>query len=92
VLTIGVGNKCSNIDKEPIQDEEIIKALAEIFSSKDKYRKIIQAGIGQWVKDFQAGRIKIETVDDLKKLIEIDIQLSKEELFLRSRNSRQQRR
>ena len=75
-----------------IQDQEITKTLAEIFSSKDKYRKIIQVGIGQWVKDFQAGRIKIETVDDLKKLIEIDIQLAKEELFLRSRNSRQQRR
>ena len=92
MLTIGLGNKCSNVDKEPIKDEEILKALSELFSSKDKYRKIIQAGIAQWVKDFQVGRIKIETVDDLKKLIEIDIQLAKEELFLRNRNSRQQRR
>ena len=34
--------------------------------------KIVQAGIARWVKDFKDGRIKIETVDDLKKLIEID--------------------
>ncbi|MEC1614396.1 hypothetical protein [Bacillus mojavensis] len=28
-----------------------------ISQSKEKYRKIIQAGIAQWVKDFQSGHI-----------------------------------
>jgi hypothetical protein len=49
-----------------------------ILESKSKYRKIIQAGIDRWVKDFQYGRIEIKTVEGLKKLIEIDIELQKE--------------
>lgn len=51
-----------------------------IEESKSKYRKIVQAGIAAWVRDFQAGRIKIETVDDLRKLIEMDLDLQREEL------------
>lgn len=57
-----------------------IEVLAGIATSKDKYRKIVQAGIARWVKDFQKGQIKIDTVNDLKKLIEIVLQLQKEEL------------
>jgi hypothetical protein len=54
--------------------------LAEsLMETKAQYRKIIKAGIAQWVKDFQAGNIQIKTVDDLKKLIEIDIELQKDE-------------
>ncbi|WP_338121614.1 hypothetical protein [Halalkalibacterium halodurans] len=34
--------------------------------SKSKYRKIVNAGIRQWVQDFQDGNIRINTVDDLK--------------------------
>jgi hypothetical protein len=51
-----------------------------ILESKAKYRKIVQASIARWVKDFQEGRIEIKTVDDLKKLIEIDIELQKDEV------------
>lgn len=40
----------------------------------------VKAGIARWVKEFQDGRIEIKTVDDLKKLIEIDIELQKDEL------------
>jgi hypothetical protein len=55
-------------------------ALIEgILESKSKCRKIIQAGIARWVKDFQDGRIEIKTVEDLKKLIEIDLELQREE-------------
>ncbi|MEI1419884.1 hypothetical protein EFK13_00990 [Bacillus cabrialesii] len=49
--------------------------LENISQSKEKYRNIIQAGIAQWGKDFQSGHIKVNTVDDLKKLIELDIKL-----------------
>ncbi|MDL5140920.1 hypothetical protein [Bacillus atrophaeus] len=53
--------------------------LENISQSKEKYRKIIQAGIAQWIKDFQSGHIKVNTVDDLNKLIELDIELQKDE-------------
>ncbi|MDU2064415.1 MAG: hypothetical protein E6713_06185 [Sporomusaceae bacterium] len=51
-----------------------------IQESKEKYRKIVQAGIAKWVSDFQKGHIEIKSVDDLKKLIELDIELQREEL------------
>ena len=51
-----------------------------ILESKNKYRKIVQAGIASWVRDFQAGKIKIETVDDLRKLIDMDLELQRDEL------------
>lgn len=48
-----------------------------IDKSKENYRKIAQACISQWVRDFKAGSIKLSTVEDLKKLIELDIDLQK---------------
>lgn len=66
----------------PIDDlaiEHEVELISGIIDSKEKYRKIINAGIAQWVKDFQNGKIKITTVDDLKKLIEIDLELQKED-------------
>ncbi|WP_410770990.1 hypothetical protein [Fontibacillus sp. BL9] len=57
-----------------------LAVMEGILESKAQYRKIIKAGIAKWVKDFQDGRIEIKTVDDLKKLIEIDIELQKDEL------------
>ncbi|KOS64706.1 hypothetical protein FJQ98_14170 [Lysinibacillus agricola] len=57
-----------------------IELTENINESKEKYRKIVQAGIAQWIKDFQSGHIKVNTVDDLKKLIELDIDLQKDEI------------
>jgi len=65
------------IDNLVIEHE--VDLISGIIDSKEKYRKIINAGIAQWVKDFQNGKIKISTVDDLKKLIEIDIELQKDD-------------
>ncbi|MGQ8969962.1 hypothetical protein [Bacillus altitudinis] len=48
-----------------------------IDKSKENYRKIAQACISQWVRDFKAGNIKLSTVEDLKKLVELDIDLQK---------------
>ncbi|MBC9783535.1 hypothetical protein H1S01_03285 [Heliobacterium chlorum] len=59
------------------EQEEIEKGIKE---SRTKYRKVIQAGIGQWIKDFQAGDIKIQSVDDLQKLIRLDIELQRSDL------------
>lgn len=67
-------NKCSNGD---LIIEHEAMAVSSLLESKERYRKIIQAGIARWVKDFQDGRIEVNTVDDLKKLIEIDLELQK---------------
>ncbi len=60
--------------------------LQELEKSKTKYRSIVHAGIAKWVKDFQEGNIKISSVDDLKKLIEMDVQILKDDYQL-SRNT-----
>lgn len=68
-----------------MQEKDIID---EIQNSRNRYRKIIQAGIAKWVKDFQEGRIKIESVDDLRKLVEMDIELQRDNYFLAKRINR----
>ncbi len=50
-----------------------------IQDSKVKYRKIVQAGIAKWVSDLQKANIEINSVDDLKKLIELDIEPQKDD-------------
>jgi hypothetical protein len=40
------------------------------------------------VKDFQDGRIEIKTVDDLRKLIEMDLELQKDTLLANRRRAR----
>jgi hypothetical protein len=41
----------------------------------------VKAAIARWVKDFKDGRVEIKTVDDLRKLVEMDIELQKDELW-----------
>lgn len=66
------------------QDEILLQHELEvaegILESKEQYRKIVKVAIAQWVKDLQAGNIKIETVQDLERLIELDIKLQQDEL------------
>ncbi|MEG7335494.1 hypothetical protein [Bacillus sp. 0102A] len=69
----------SDDEKENLLLLHSAELLENITQLKEKYRKIIHAGIAQWVKDFQSGHIKVNTVDDLKKLIELDIELQKDE-------------
>ncbi|GLY12228.1 hypothetical protein Bbad01_34440 [Bacillus badius] len=69
----------SGEEKEKLLVLHELEMLENIGHSKKKYRKIIQAGITQWVRDFQSGHIKVNTVDDLKKLIELDIHLQRDE-------------
>lgn len=74
-------NKCSidvRKNEEMLLKYELEKVEA-IEESKEKYRKIVHAGITRWVKDFQSGHIQIASVDDLKKLIELDLQLQQDE-------------
>lgn len=69
----------TNKDKDELLLKHELALIEGILESKSKYRKIIQAGIARWVKDFQDGRIEIKSVEDLKKLIEIDLELQREE-------------
>lgn len=64
---------------EDLLTEHEIQLVSDRLDSKEKYRKIVNAGIARWVQDFQNNKIKIETVDDLKKLIEIDLALQKDD-------------
>ncbi|MGF6357106.1 hypothetical protein ABIE27_005045 [Paenibacillus sp. 4624] len=52
-----------------------------ILESKEQYRKIVKAAIAQWVRDLQAGHIKMQTVADLERLIELDIKLQQDDLM-----------
>jgi hypothetical protein len=52
-----------------------------ILESKEQYRKIVKAAIAQWVRDLQAGHIKMQTVQDLERLIELDIKLQQDDLM-----------
>lgn len=67
----------------PNQDELLaqheLEVMQNIMESKEQYRRIIKAAVARWVKDFQDNRIEINTVDDLRKLIELDIELQKDE-------------
>ncbi|MEC1078420.1 hypothetical protein P9A91_10375 [Bacillus safensis] len=78
-MTIENTNTRSLSDKEKMEMLMTIQAeQAEgIDKSKDNYRKIAQACITQWVRDFKEGNIKLSSVEDLKKLIELDIDLQK---------------
>lgn len=71
-------------EDEKLKNDLLMEYEAEMVSglidSKERYRKIVNAGIAQWVKDFQNGKIKISTVDDLKKLIEIDLELQRDDI------------
>ncbi|MFD0682386.1 MULTISPECIES: hypothetical protein [unclassified Paenibacillus] len=75
-----MSNENTNSKNDDLLLQHEIEVIQGILESKSKYRKIVQAGIARWVKDFQDGRIEIKTVDDLKKLIEIDLELQKEEI------------
>jgi hypothetical protein len=66
----------TNKENEELLLKHELTLIEGILETKSKYRKIIQAGIARWVKDFQDGRIEIKSVEDLKKLIEIDLELS----------------
>ncbi|MGW9127120.1 hypothetical protein ACWGPW_19205 [Paenibacillus chitinolyticus] len=70
----------TNNNQDSLLQHELA-VMESILESKKQHRKIVKAGIARWVKEFQDGRIEIKTVDDLKKLIEIDIELQKDELL-----------
>lgn len=73
-------NECSYSVSDDLLIQHEVEVVQGILESKEQYRKVVKAAIGKWVKDFQSGHIEIKTVDDLKKLIELDIELQRCEL------------
>ena len=66
-----------NISIPDNQEELLAKLEAERCLDRAKtrrqYRKIVQAGIARWIEKFQAGEIKIETVSDLRELMQMGL-------------------
>lgn len=54
-----------------ILDLELEKELRSL-DDNEQYRKIIRAGIAQWLTNLKEGKIKLQTVNDLKVLIETE--------------------
>lgn len=50
----------------------------KLQENQAKYRKIVQAGIAKWISNFQQGKINLNSVSDLRQLIEMDEYLQKE--------------
>lgn len=66
-------------NQEELKAQRAIKKQKQIAKSREDYRKITQAGIAQWVKDFKAGKIVFSSVSDLRQLIELDMELQEKE-------------
>ncbi|CAC96495.1 TPA: hypothetical protein RF372_000481 [Listeria monocytogenes] len=56
---------------DDLLDLEITKALEEA-KTDEEYKKIIRATLGKWLNNLQEGNIRLESVNDLKTLIEAD--------------------
>ncbi|EAF3712808.1 hypothetical protein CVP75_02420 [Listeria monocytogenes] len=56
---------------DELLDLEISKALEEARTDEE-YKKIIRATLGKWLNNLQEGKIRLESVNDLKTLIEAD--------------------
>ncbi|EAC4967770.1 hypothetical protein C5754_10330 [Listeria monocytogenes] len=56
---------------DDLLDLEISKALEEA-KTDEEYKKIIRATLGKWLNNLQEGSIRLESVNDLKTLIEAD--------------------
>lgn len=62
-------------NQEELKTQREADKQMKIKQSREDYRKIVQAGIGQWVNDFKAGKITFSTVADLRQLVELDLAL-----------------
>lgn len=62
-----------NLNDESLE-YEIEKAL-EQAKTVDEYRKIIRVAVGRWLQNLKDGDVKLNSVSDLKVLIEADLML-----------------
>jgi hypothetical protein len=69
-----IGENQEELLREYLAEDELQRQ-----ETKEKYRKLVQAGIAKWISDFQKGNIVINSVADLRQLIEMDLQLQKDD-------------
>ena len=69
------------IQQRDFQNAKELKKKTDkaIISEKANYRKIIKGAIGQFVKKLQSGEIEIKNVQDLEKLVKLDMLLMGED-------------
>ena len=52
-----------------------IRKAEERAETVDEYKRIIRVALGKWLSNLQSGEIKLNSVSDLKVLIEADLML-----------------
>lgn len=57
--------------EDSLNEYELEKALEEA-QANEEYKKIIRVALSKWVKNLQEGNILLESVNDLKTLIEAE--------------------
>lgn len=55
--------------------EYLMQKALEEQESIDEYKKIIRVALGKWLNNLQSGEIKLNSISDLKVLIETDLML-----------------
>lgn len=55
--------------------EYLIQKALEEQESIDEYKKIIRVALGKWLNNLKSGEIKLNSISDLKVLIEADLML-----------------
>jgi len=65
-------------DNIPEKINHELTNLEQNIEAKQQYRGIIRAGISRWIKEFQEEKIVFTSVQDLRTMIQIDIELQKE--------------
>lgn len=60
---------------QDLEMEYLIQKALEEQESIDEYKKIIRVALGKWLNNLQSGEIKLNSISDLKVLIEADLML-----------------
>ncbi|MBO1097330.1 hypothetical protein FQS90_12460 [Enterococcus casseliflavus] len=55
--------------------EYLIQKALEEQESIEEYKKIIRVALGKWLSNLKSGEIKLNSISDLKVLIEADLML-----------------
>ncbi|MFS1020207.1 hypothetical protein [Enterococcus casseliflavus] len=55
--------------------EYLIQKALEEQESIEEYKKIIRVALGKWLNNLKSGEIKLNSIGDLKVLIEADLML-----------------
>lgn len=72
--------KISDMDTDTLLHNADV--LENVRKSKSNYRKIVRALIGKGVQAMKDGKIEVNSVDELERLMKLDLELQKEEFIL----------